>query len=192
MTIRKNESLYLGPQPSYDNIKLKEGEEIRDVTPEEVIDIIQEQNIVALYQGRSEAGPRALGNRSLLFDPTVKDGKDQVNTIKKREWFRPFAGTIMAEHVHDWFDLRGMDDTPFMMYAVNAASEEKAEQIPSIMHVDKTCRIQTVTEEQNANYYNLIKVFYERTGVPILFNTSFNLGGEPLVETVEDALWTVE
>ena len=191
MTIRKNESLYLGPQPSYDNIKLKEGEEIRDVTPEEVIDIIQEQNIVALYQGRSEAGPRALGNRSLLFDPTVKDGKDQVNTIKKREWFRPFAGTIMAEHVHDWFDLRGMDDTPFMMYAVNAASEEKAEQIPSIMHVDKTCRIQTVTEEQNANYYNLIKVFYERTGVPILFNTSFNLGGEPLVETVEDALWTL-
>ena len=77
------------------------------------------------------------------------------------------------------------------MYAVNAASEEKAEQIPSIMHVDKTCRIQTVTEEQNPKYFELIKTFYARTGVPILFNTSFNLGGEPLVETVQDALWTL-
>ena len=192
MTIRKQTSLYLGPEPSYENILLKEGEEeCVDVTPEEVIDLIQQENIVALYQGRSEAGPRALGNRSLLFDPTVKDGKDKVNLIKNREWFRPFAGTILADKVHEWFDLRGMDETPFMMYAVNAVSDEKAAEIPSIMHVDNTCRIQTVTKEQNSKYHELINIFYERTGVPILFNTSFNLGGEPLVETVEDALWTL-
>ena len=92
--------------------------------------------------------------------------------------------------MHEWFDLRGMEETPHMMYAVNCLPgiEEK---IPSIIHIDDTCRIQTVTEEQNENYYNLINCFYEATGCPILFNTSFNLGGEPLVETLDDACRTL-
>jgi carbamoyltransferase len=125
-----------------------------------------------------------------LFDPSVVDGKDYVNSVKHREYFRPFAGSIMAEHAHEWFDLRGMKESPTMMYAVNCQPgiEEK---IPSVIHIDGTCRIQTVTKEQNPLYYELINEFYKATGIPMLFNTSFNLGGEPLVETLDDALRTL-
>ena len=161
-----------------------------DADDKTVVDLILDKNIVALFQGRSEAGPRALGNRSILYDPRDPDGKDIVNKVKHREFFRPFAGSILKEHVHEWFDLRGMDETPFMMYAVEC-QEGIEEKIPSIIHVDGTCRIQTVTEEQNENYYKLIKEFFEQTGCPIIFNTSFNLGGEPLVETLDDAVRTL-
>ena len=165
--------------------------EIKDATHEDIVDLFMDKKIVTLFQGRSENGPRALGNRSVLFNPTYEDGKDYVNEVKHREYFRPFAGSILQDHVHEWFDLRGMEDSPYMMYAVNCQPgiEEK---IPSIIHVDGTCRIQTVTQEQNKHYYDLIKAFYDRTGVPILFNTSFNLGGEPLVETLDDAIWTLK
>ena len=151
---------------------------------------MQEKNIVALFQGKSEAGPRALGNRSLLFNPTFEDGKDFVNAVKRREYFRPFAGSILEEDVHEWFDLRGMDNSPYMMYAVNCQPGIEGK-IPAIIHVDGTCRIQTVNREQNLHYYELIKAFKNRTGVPIVFNTSFNLGGEPLVETLDDAVRTL-
>lgn len=195
MTIRKQTSIYYGPNyfelngGKYD-INLKDGETMVDATKEQVVDLLTQGRIVCMYQGRSEAGPRALGNRSILFDPRVPNGKDIVNGVKRREWFRPFAGTILKEYVHDWFDLRGMDETPHMMYAVNC-QPGVAEKIPSIIHVDGSCRIQSVTPEQNAHYYDLISKFNEKTGVPILFNTSFNLGGEPLVETIEDALRTL-
>jgi carbamoyltransferase len=161
-----------------------------EATYEDAVELISNKNIVALFQGRSEAGPRALGNRSILYDPRDPDGKDHVNTIKRREYFRPFAGSILQEHVHDWFDLRGMDETPFMMYAVKC-QEGIEEKIPAIIHVDGTCRIQTVTKEQNEHYHNLIQTFYEKTGCPIVFNTSFNLGGEPLVEDLDDACRTL-
>jgi carbamoyltransferase len=151
---------------------------------------LRNKNIVAVFQGRSENGPRALGNRSILFDPTIEDGKDFVNNVKHREYFRPFAGTILKEHVHEWFDLRGMEESPSMMYAVNC-KPGVAEKIPSVIHVDGTCRIQTVTEKQNKHFYDLISEFYKATGTPILFNTSFNLGGDPLVETLHDAMDTL-
>ena len=154
------------------------------------IEILLNQEILAIFQGKSEMGPRALGNRSLLFDPRNKEGKTIVNKVKKREWYRPFAGSVLLEHVHEWFEMGTIKESPYMSFAI-PVKEDKKELIPSITHVDGTCRIQTVTEKQNKNFYNLIKSFYEKTQVPILFNTSFNLAGEPLVETKEDALSTM-
>jgi len=192
--IRPHKHIYYGPNyfEKYGSyaIDLLDGESSIDVTAIDIAKLLSEENIVCMYQGGSEAGPRALGNRSILFDPRVKDGKDIVNEVKHREWFRPFAGTILEENVHEWFDLRGMKNTPYMMYAVNCV-DGVAESIPSIIHVDGTCRIQTVTADQNSHYYSLITEFKNITGVPILFNTSFNLGGEPLVETIADALDTL-
>ena len=189
---RKQASVYYGPQ--YDPATYEEaiaGLDVKDTTYDDVAALIREGNIVTIFQGRSEGGPRALGNRSILFDPTVKDGKDIVNGVKHREWFRPFACSIKKETVHDWFDLQGREETPHMMYAVKC-HDGVEDKIPSVIHVDNTCRIQTVTEEQNDHYYKLIDAFDKITGVPILFNTSFNLGGEPLVETIHDALETLE
>ena len=188
-------SLYHGPKYSYtlSDIKTKtENFTIKEnVDDDDIIDLIEQQEIVCIFQGRSENGPRALGNRSMLFDPRVKNGKNIVNEIKRREYFRPFAASVLIENVHEWFDLRGMNDSPYMMYAVNC-HEDKQKIIPSVIHIDGTCRIQTVSSEQNQNYYNLINCFYKRTDVPLLFNTSFNLAGEPLVETLEDAIRTLE
>jgi carbamoyltransferase len=190
------DGLYLGFKYNYTESDItsftqSHGAEIQDATDKDIVSLLTNKNIVAFFQGRSENGPRALGNRSILFDPRFTDGKDYVNSVKNREYFRPFAGSIMQEHVHEWFDLRGMTDTPHMMYAVNCQPgiEEK---IPSIIHIDGTCRIQTVTAEQNQHYYNLIKEFYDTTGCPIIFNTSFNLGGDPLVETLFDAVETLQ
>lgn len=191
----RSDTLYLGPQYHYTDDEINSyieshGVEITDATHSDIVNLLINKNIVTIFQGRSENGPRALGNRSVLFDPRVPDGKDFVNSVKRREYFRPFAGSILAEHAHEWFDLRGMNESPTMMYAVNCQPgiEEK---IPAIIHVDGTCRIQTVTQEQNKHYYDLIKTFYDQTGCPIIFNTSFNLGGDPLVETLFDAVETL-
>tara|TARA_X000001036_G_scaffold140654_2_gene133423 strand:- start:2144 stop:3829 length:1686 start_codon:yes stop_codon:yes gene_type:complete len=188
----KQESVYYGPQ--YDPTGYEadlEGLEVTDTSYDDVAKLLRERNIVTIYQGRSEGGPRALGNRSILFDPTIQDGKDYVNAVKHREWFRPFACSIKAENVHEWFDLAGREETPHMMYAVECL-EGVEKIIPSVIHVDNTCRIQTVTQEQNEHYYNLISAFEKLSEVPILFNTSFNLGGDPLVETIEDAIDTLK
>jgi carbamoyltransferase len=188
--------LYTGPTYMYtlddilETCKKYNATKVIEATHADIVKLITDKNIVALFQGRSESGPRALGNRSILYDPRDPNGKDHVNLIKRREYFRPFAGSILQEHVHDWFDLRGMEDSPFMMYAVNC-KEGIEEKIPAIIHVDGTCRIQTVTQEQNKHYYDLISEFYSQTECPIIFNTSFNLGGEPLVETLDDALRTL-
>ena len=188
-TIRPLSTLYLGPEhkETYDFGDI----ETEKVKPADVAKLISEKNIVALYQGRSEAGPRALGNRSILYDPTDPKGKDTVNKVKGREWFRPFAGSMMQEHFEEWFETYGMEESPFMMYAMDFKLEKHGE-CPAITHVDGTCRIQTVTKEQNEAYHTLIDEFRKITGVPILFNTSFNLAGEPLVETLEDAMRTIK
>lgn len=194
-SISQQTSIYYGPQyttnqylttiKNYNNMFNQ-----YKITPEQVAKLISERNIVTIFQGRSEAGPRALGNRSILYDPTDPNGKDYVNKVKNREWFRPFAGSVLKEKAHEWFDLAGLEESPFMMYAMDVWPD-KQEQIKAITHVDGTCRIQTVTEEQNPHYYKLIQEFEKITGVPILFNTSFNLAGDPLVETIEDALETM-
>ena len=185
----KLKNLYKGRPLQYD-YKLLDGEDEYEATPKDIAKLISNENIVAIAQGRSEIGPRALGNRSILFDPRVKDGKNIVNRVKKREYFRPFAGTVLLEHARDWFDMDRLEESPFMTYAIDVLPEKK-DLIPSIVHVDGTCRIQTLTREQNKNYYDLISEFYKLTGVPILFNTSFNLAGDTMVDTIEDGLKTL-
>lgn len=194
-TIRKQDSIYLGPKYSIESIKTKLKQYKKmfkqyKVTTKDIATLISKRNIVCMFQGRSEAGPRALGNRSILYDPTDPKGKDFVNKVKKREWFRPFAGSVLLEKAHEYFDMAGLEESPFMMYAMDVWPDKK-DKIPCITHVDGTCRIQTVTKQQNFHYYNLIQEFEKITGVPILFNTSFNLAGDPLVETIEDGLETL-
>jgi carbamoyltransferase len=157
---------------------------------DEVIDLlISQQQIVAIFQGESEWGPRALGNRSIMFDPRHWDAKNIVNGVKQREDYRPFAGTVMAEHAHEYFEMLQLPDSPWMSFAIQA-KKKAYKDIPTLVHADGTCRIQTVTREQNKNYYDLIERFYKVTDVPIIFNTSFNLGGDSLVETIYDAIDT--
>ena len=122
-------TLYLGPERK-ENYNL-EGYNTKDVTPADVAKLIAEKNIVTLFQGRSEAGPRALGNRSILYDPTDPKGKETVNKVKGREWFRPFAGSMLKEYFEEWFDTYGMEETPFMMYAMDFKTEKHGE-VPAI------------------------------------------------------------
>jgi carbamoyltransferase len=157
----------------------------------DVANLISRGNIVALFQGKSESGERSLGNRSLLFDPRVKNGKDVVNKIKKREKFRPFACTILLEYAKDWFNLESLDESPYMSFAVTS-KEKSIELVPAVIHVNNTSRIQTVTKDQNYHFYNLIQSFYKLTSIPMLLNTSFNLAGNPLIETFDDAIYAIE
>ena len=177
------DSLYLGPEYDLSDIK---GDTVNSMY---VARLIEERNVVAIFQGRSEAGPRALGNRSILYDPRDPDGKDRINNIKRRESFRPFAGSVLLPHVHKWFDMGGLDESPFMMYAVDALPHTY-DKIPAILHVDNTCRVQTVSYDQNPHFYNLIKSFYDITGVPVVGNTSFNYAGESIAETWDQVLAT--
>lgn len=155
----------------------------------DVARLLIDKKIIALFQGRSESGPRALGNRSMLYTPTDVNGKDRVNRVKGREYFRPLAASMLLEYADEWFDMIGINESPFMTFSFTC-KEDKKHIIPSVIHVDGSCRIQTVTKEQNLHYYNLIRAFNTMTGVPMLLNTSFNLAGEPLVETIDDAFKT--
>ena len=151
----------------------------------DVVDLLVKNNIVCIFQGRTEAGPRALGNRSVLYDPRDSGALRKVNAAKNRQWWRPFAASVLEEYAADWFEMLTLKSSPYMMYAI-PVKEDKKELIPGVVHVDGTCRIQTVTEEQNYHYYHLIKTFYEETGIPMLFNTSLNLGGQVICHTIYD------
>jgi len=141
--------------------------------------------IVGWFQGRTEFGPRALGNRSILADPRRAEMKDTLNErIKKRESFRPFAPSILAEHVGEYFDQTHPSPAMLMVYEIKP---ERRVEIPAVTHVDGTGRLQTVTRESNARFYDLIAAFYQLTGVPIVLNTSFN-ENEPIVCTPRDAI----
>lgn len=133
-----------------------------------------------------EFGPRALGNRSILADPTRPDMKDLLNKyVKFREEFRPFAPSVLAEHAATYFE--DCTESPFMLF-VYPVRPEKQSEVPAITHIDGTARVQTVTESANPRYYGLIKAFGELTGTPMLLNTSFNVMGEPIVHTPADAI----
>ena len=146
--------------------------------------------IIGWFQDRMEFGQRALGNRSILLDPRRKDGKDVVNAaIKFREAFRPFAPAILAENVHEWFECEPGTTVPFME-RVLPFREEKKELVPSVVHIDGSGRLQTVDRYSSPRYHALISEFQKLTGVPIVLNTSFNLNGEPVVCSPDDAIRT--
>ena len=148
--------------------------------------LVAEGSVVGLFQGRMEFGPRALGNRSILADPRRADMKDIVNSVvKQREGFRPFAPSCLEESAGEYFE--GCRKSRYMIstYMVRPG---KAEVIPAVTHVDNTSRVQTVTEETNPSYWSIIRRFGALTGVPVVMNTSFNVKGEPIVESPVDAL----
>tara|TARA_E500000318_G_scaffold27524_1_gene27726 strand:+ start:1276 stop:1803 length:528 start_codon:yes stop_codon:yes gene_type:complete len=153
---------------------------------EQAVELLLQQKMIVIFQGHSEWGARALGNRSMLFDPRNKNAKEIVNKIKGRQWWRPTAATILYEYRHDYLDMHTLDESPNMSFAIDA-KQKAIDEVPACVHADNTCRFQTLKREQNPNYYDLINLFYNKTGVPILLNTSFNLKGYPIVETIEQA-----
>lgn len=140
---------------------------------------------IVWVNGRSEIGPRALGNRSILADPRSNLAKDLLNIYKQRQWWRPVAPIIMEEYVEDWF--KDSFKSPYMLNNF-MVMEEKKDIVPAIMHLDNSARIQTVNRNDNSDLYSILKMFYERTNVPILCNTSLNDKGEPIIESFKQAI----
>lgn len=161
------------------------GTEITGEYPvEEVLKELLDGRIVGVANGKAEFGPRALGNRSLLADPRGPHTKDKVNEIKRRAKFRPFAPSILEEYAHEYFELP-VSSSPYMQFTAMCKYPEK---YPAICHVDGTSRVQTVSEKDNPGFYSLIKEFYNKTGCPMLLNTSLNIKGKPIVNNRIDAL----
>jgi carbamoyltransferase len=152
----------------------------------EVAQLLADGNVLGWFQGRSEFGPRALGNRSIIADPRTHEMRDKLNKrVKHRQAFRPFAPIVLAERSDEIFE--GSYESPYMLMAKNVRPEWR-DRVAGIVHVDNTARIQTVTEATNARLYRLLKEFDAITGVPVLVNTSFNVKGEPIVEAPGDAI----
>ncbi|MGI8905455.1 MAG: carbamoyltransferase family protein [Candidatus Sumerlaeaceae bacterium] len=188
--------VYLGPEFSADEIRdyLNSAgavyvEKSKEHLVHEVAGLLEKGKVIGWHQGRMEFGPRALGARSILADPRDPGMKDKLNrAIKFREGFRPFAPSVTIEAANDWFELNingSVHDSPYMLLVADV--REGRRQIPSVTHVDNSARLQTVTRETSPLYHALIEEFGCRTGVPVLINTSFNVRGEPIVCTPEDA-----
>jgi carbamoyltransferase len=183
---------YLGPEFSDSRIEseLKKADlGYRKLARQPLLDAVAEQivagNVVGWFQGRMEWGPRALGNRSIVAHPGLPDMKDVLNArIKHREWFRPFAPSILVERQHEYFEHD--HPSPFMLHVYKIRPEQRA-QLCAVNHVDDTGRLQTVSREENPLYYDLIRAFERRTGIPVILNTSFN-ENEPIVCKPEEAI----
>lgn len=184
---------YLGP--TYTEAEIEEAARstryhlCRPSEPEKTLArLIANGRIGSRFAGGAEYGPRALGNRSMLADPRPPGMRDFLNDqVKFRETFRPYAPSVLAEHVDEWFDMGGDPHSPYMLRVV-PVWPERIDQVPAITHVDGTARVQTVSREANPRYYALIQAFHELTGVPMVLNTSFNLAGKPIVETPRHAV----
>ena len=189
------EHAFLGPQFTDDEIETflrwsKLSYRKLDNIAQEVADILAADKVIGWFQGRMEFGPRALGARSILASPVHSEMQARLNEIKDREDFRPVAPVVLEEEAANWFVNGGK--SPFMLFVYDVAAD-KAGRIPAVRHTDGTARIQTINREQHPLYYDLIQAFQERTGVPVLVNTSFNTRGEPIVCTPRDAIesyWT--
>jgi carbamoyltransferase len=185
---------YLGPAPAPQAIEraVRAADDLVIERPADLVgamaDLLTRSQVVALYQGGSEFGPRALGHRSILGDPRRGGVRDWINAkVKEREWFRPLAPIVLLEHAERFFDIRR--PSPFMQFAA-PVHREAAEVIPAVTHVDCTARLQTVAADDDPLLRALLEAFHARTGVPVLLNTSFNRREEPIVETPEEAIAT--
>jgi len=161
--------------------KLRESNSIED----DVADILRKNEIVAWFQGRSEYGPRALGNRSILAHPAFRENTYYLNDIKGRDNFMPFAPSVLADDANAYFDI--IRESPYMTFAFKVNAEKRGE-VPAVVHIDGSSRIQTVHKDINPMYYRLIRKFKSMTKIPMVVNTSFNCAGEPMVETIRDAV----
>jgi carbamoyltransferase len=167
-------------------VRLVSKTKLSDDICRDVAKLLSEGNVLGWFQGRSEFGPRSLGNRSILADPRKAEMKDILNSrVKHRQPFRPFAPIVLADRAKEIFE--GDHDSPYMLLAMNVRPQWR-DRVPAIVHVDGTARVQTVTQDQNERLYRLLKEFDAITGVPVLINTSFNVKGEPIIETPEDAI----
>jgi carbamoyltransferase len=183
---------YLGPEFSESRIQsalqsagLPYRKLERSALLDEVADQIAAGSVIGWFQGRMEWGPRALGNRSIVAHPGLPNMKDVLNArIKHREWFRPFAPSILADHQHEYFEHD--HPSPFMLHVYKIRPEKRAA-LSAVNHVDNTGRLQSVTREENPMYYDLISAFHRKTGSPVILNTSFN-ENEPIVCTPEEAI----
>jgi carbamoyltransferase len=181
---------YLGR--TYSEIEIKESitnrndlNVIENVKLSDIVELLMGSKLISLFNNGSESGKRALGNRSIVADPRFGFMKDFVNKkVKHRKGYRPFAPSVLREHVSEWFEFD--IDSPYMSFAI-PVKEDKSHLIPAILHQDNTARLQTVTQKENGYYYELISLFYNKTGVPMLLNTSFN-NQEPIVETPKNAI----
>ncbi len=189
----KIETVFWGIEYEEDDVKeaLKLAERLnfkieKNVEIEHLVDHLLRNEVVVVYQGAAEFGPRALGHRSIVADPRIKENWERVNSLKGREWWRPLAPSLLLDHAKDYF-VKG-EHLPFMIVMERFKDEEACKRVPVVCHVDMTARPQTVTPEIDKNWYNLIKAFGEETGEYLVMNTSFNLGGEPLVETPNQAV----
>lgn len=172
------------PPFKFDTFPYIQQDEAPDKTPsietiKEVALLLSQGHPVGWYQGHGEAGPRALGNRSVLLDPRLANGKAIINSIKKRENYRPFGATVLHEHKDEYFETNG---DPYMLFAAKV----KTQTLQSITHVDGTCRVQTLTTE-NTIFRQLLEEFYKLTECPVLLNTSMNLASKPLAGSIEEA-----
>ncbi len=182
------QSPYLGPDYDQSGPGTVTGDFDRTIA--QTVDLLCDERIVGWFQGRMEFGPRALGNRSLLADPRSKAMREILNRkVKHREDFRPFAPSVLREKAHRWFDLGRITASHGYMLFTVPVRPERAHEIPAVLHVDGSARVQIVDRQTNPRYHALISAFAKRTGVPLLLNTSFN-DSEPIVCTPTDALAT--
>jgi carbamoyltransferase len=169
----------------FPNLRVEYWDNFDDIV-ETITDRLIENKVIGWFQGGSEIGPRALGNRSIIASPTSKWMKDRVNhDHKHREWYRPFAPAVIFDLQKEIFQTDYF--SPFMLVTATVADEWK-ERIPAVVHIDGSARFQSVTPKSNEKFFKLINKFYEKTGIPVLLNTSYNGGHEPMIETPFDAI----
>ena len=158
------------------------------INKRQIAEKLKDGKIIGLVYGDSEVGPRALGNRSIVCDPNIADMKDILNSkVKFREWYRPFAPFCKKEEAHKYFDSPNFENLDYMSYAVRV----KVDTLPSITHVDGTARLQTVTEKSHSHFYELLTEFGKISETNVLLNTSFNIRGNPILSTIDDALYAL-